>query len=267
MVAADPRRPIECPTNHLNHLTLSSRTPIASVYDLATLITDCCANVFDQYHIPDEFQFLDFFERFIGAVVDGEAQFLQEFTEGLDRLNRSPDADSVELLSISRETKLLVEIKDIRDELSILKMVLKDQETTMTQMWGIIEDAKIKPGKEQDPHASYKRNRILEIHLFRIKKMEELANKAYDEIKHLLDLKQKQANISEALSARKQAENIAEQSRIAAGHAKDGARQAELGVEQSALLVEQAALAGKQAEETARQGKTLLVFTIITIVF
>jgi hypothetical protein len=38
-------------------------------------------------------------------------------------------------------------------------------------------------------------------------------------------------------------------------------------VEQSALLVEQAALAGKQAEETARQGKTLLVFTIITIVF
>jgi hypothetical protein len=69
MVAADPRRPIECPTNHLNHLTLSSKTPIASVYDLATLITDCCANVFDQYHIPDEFQFLDFFERFIGAVV------------------------------------------------------------------------------------------------------------------------------------------------------------------------------------------------------
>ncbi|KAH8796734.1 hypothetical protein BGZ57DRAFT_19260 [Hyaloscypha finlandica] len=30
-----------------NHLTLSSRTPIASVYDLATLITDCCANVLD----------------------------------------------------------------------------------------------------------------------------------------------------------------------------------------------------------------------------
>ena len=87
------------------------------------------------------------------------------------------------------------------------------------------------------------------------------------QIKYLLDLKQKQANISEALSARKQAENIADQSRIAAGHAKDGARQAELGVEQSALLVEQAALAGKQAEETARQGKTLLVFTIITIVF
>jgi hypothetical protein len=61
-------------------------------------------------------------------------------------------------------------------------MVLEDQETTMTQMWGIIEDAKIKLGKEQDPHASYKRNRILEIHLFRIKKMEELANKAYDEV-------------------------------------------------------------------------------------
>jgi hypothetical protein len=85
-------------------------------------------------------------------------------------------------MSMSRETKLLVEIKDIRDELSILKIVLKVQETIMSQMWGIVEEAKIKLGKEQDPHASYKCNRILEIHLFRIKKMEGLANKAYDEV-------------------------------------------------------------------------------------
>jgi hypothetical protein len=59
----------------LNHLTLSSRAPITSVYDLATLITDCCANVFDQYHIPDEFQFLDFFEHSIGAVVRPVSSF------------------------------------------------------------------------------------------------------------------------------------------------------------------------------------------------
>jgi hypothetical protein len=61
-------------------------------------------------------------------------------------------------------------------------MVLKDQETTMTQMGGIIKDAKIKLGQEQNPHAPYKRNRTLETHLFRIRKMEELANKAYDEV-------------------------------------------------------------------------------------
>jgi len=75
----------------------------------------------------------------------------------------------------------------------------------------------------------------------------------YKQLNHLLDLKQKQANVSEALSARKQAENTSRQAELAAGHAERGAEQAEL--------------AHKQAEETARQGKTVLVFTVITIIF
>jgi len=97
-------------------------------------------------------------------------------------LNRSPDAESDKLLGIARETKLLVEVKDIRNELSISKIVLKDQETTLKEMGTITEEAKTKLSIEQASQLSQKRNQILESHLFRIEKVEELANKAYEEV-------------------------------------------------------------------------------------
>jgi hypothetical protein len=53
----------------LKHLQGSARAPITSVYGLAKLITSSCADVFDPYKIPPDFQFFDFFERSIGAVV------------------------------------------------------------------------------------------------------------------------------------------------------------------------------------------------------
>jgi hypothetical protein len=66
-------------------------------------------------------------------------------------------------------------------------------------------------------------------------------------------LKQKEANVSEALSARKQTENTSRQAEIAAQHAAQGAKHAEQ--------------ATVQATETARQGKTVLLFTVVTIIF
>lgn len=66
-------------------------------------------------------------------------------------------------------------------------------------------------------------------------------------------MKQKQANVSEALSARKQAEITTQQAEKAAEYAEKG--------------VDEATLARTQAEETARQGRTVLLFTVITIIF
>lgn len=53
----------------LKHLQQPLRAPITSTYDLAGLIMDTCASVFDPFQIADEFQFLDFFERSINVVV------------------------------------------------------------------------------------------------------------------------------------------------------------------------------------------------------
>jgi hypothetical protein len=56
----------------LKHLQTSARVPVTTAYDLAGLIAQSCANVFDQHQVPDEFQFFDFFERSIGMVVSIE---------------------------------------------------------------------------------------------------------------------------------------------------------------------------------------------------
>lgn len=59
------------------------------------------------------------------------------------------------------------------------------------------------------------------------------------QLRHLIDLKQKQANFSEAISARELARQTAENTELQI----------------------------KQAQETTRQGKTLMVFTVVTIIF
>jgi hypothetical protein len=66
-------------------------------------------------------------------------------------------------------------------------------------------------------------------------------------------LKQKQANFSEAMSARKQAEETTEQTRLAADHSQVMAHQLQIMI--------------KQAEETRRQSQALMVFTVVTITF
>ena len=70
---------------------------------------------------------------------------------------------------------------------------------------------------------------------------------------HLLDLKQKQANVVEALSASKQAEA-----------SKDQLIQAN---EQTREQVNLAKLVKKDSEVAARQGRTVMLFTVVTIIF
>lgn len=53
----------------LRHLKEISRDPMESIYDLAGLIATFCASAFDENQIPDDLQFLDFFEHSIGSVV------------------------------------------------------------------------------------------------------------------------------------------------------------------------------------------------------
>ena len=74
-----------------------------------------------------------------------------------------------------------------------------------------------------------------------------------EQLYHLLDLKQKQANFSEAMDARKQATDTAKQTKLAAKNSK--------------VTADQLQIMTKQADETGRQGQTLMVFTVVTILF
>ena len=170
-----------------------------------------------------------------------ESRCFQSFSRNLIASGNGSgnSSSSINIFDITRETALLVEIKDIRDELSLLQKVLNDQSSVMKQFDQVaskVRGVKITSDKT-----------VLDSHLYRISKMDQLAQKTYEavgismhfselclplQLNHLLDLKQKQANASEARSARKQAEDTA-----------------------------------VQAEQTTKQGKTVLVFTVVTIIF
>ncbi|KAF7502109.1 hypothetical protein GJ744_007110 [Endocarpon pusillum] len=241
------RDPLNVHQMILKHLQGSARAPITSVYDLANLVTDTCVNVFDQYEVPDEFQFFDFFEHSVGVVVDEEAKCFQQFARDL-RETRDGNYDNLaSLFSITRETELLVEIKDIQDELSILQMVLKDQLAILQEFILLTVRAKaVEWADKKNENEMSKRNAVVQSHLDRVEKMDKLAEKTYQALNQLLDLKQKQANVS-------QAESTAEQAKAANVLSAESVKQAEA--------------ANKQAKETARQGKTVLVFTVVTIIF
>jgi hypothetical protein len=143
------------------------------------------------------------------------------------------------VFDITQETERLVEVEEITDELHALKSVLTHQKTTIEQMNKITKvDNGLWPIE----------TRVLDSHLDRIAQMEESAKKASESVSvintrllinsngfklyHLIDLKQKQGNFSEAFSARKQTESTA-----------------------------------KQAEESAKIGKIVMVLTVVTIIF
>ena len=231
-----------------------TRPPIQSVYDLAMLITSRCSGMFDRHRLDvQDYQFLDMFESSIGLVTNEESQLFERFNEaskksaewlrghrrdprlqpssgdGHDGGSGFPDA----LLDIGTETRLLAEIKDIRDELSIIAAILNNQMLILDQFESQIVD-------ELNPEGSRKaaatiiweiqkrsrdQKRLFETHRKDIERMDRQAEIIYNSLRDLLDLKQKHSNALEARFAR-----------------------------------DHAAIA-------ARQGQTIMMFTVVTIIF
>jgi hypothetical protein len=171
--------------------------------------------------------------------------------------------------SIERETNCLHLIRDIRDELNMIKFVLHSQREVFESILSVAKKQKridleaelhksIAKGPYNQPGFNNAWSNVSDdltddrtIHTI-TQRLEHLDNDAQrvetsvtpfsvyfgefpaDDFKlnHLLDLKQKQANIDEASSASKQAQE-----------------------------------ATRQAQETANQGKAILVFTVVTVIF
>jgi len=92
------------------------------------------------------------------------------------------DTEKDPRFDITQETNHLVEIKDIRDELSILQMVLNDQAWAMADLSQIC--VHVKAGKptaalELAEKETIIQHRVLENHLWRIRRMIQLAEQTY----------------------------------------------------------------------------------------
>ncbi|KAI1488553.1 hypothetical protein F5X96DRAFT_680423 [Biscogniauxia mediterranea] len=111
--------------------------------ELASVITNHFANIFDHYDIPSDYQFFDIFERSIRRVW----------------------RRSKKQLSIEVEAGLLVEIEDIHDELIILEC-------------GVLDPPDYDPNHNfYGEYLSLKGNRLLGTHLQRIETMENMTRK------------------------------------------------------------------------------------------
>ncbi|KAI7235777.1 hypothetical protein KC330_g4076 [Hortaea werneckii] len=143
--------------------------------------------------------------------------------------NKHPGAMQT-LLDIAAEIELLSDVKDIRDELDMLRLVFEQQTQVIPGVHEAVETI-LGHEKESEGKKSKVLNRLgyheraIDRSVKEIERMDKQAERIYVSIRDLLDLKQKHANAVEASYAR------------------------------------------IQASETARQGQILMVFTIVTVIF
>jgi Mg2+ and Co2+ transporter CorA len=247
----------------IEDINSKTRDPVTSVHELSMIITARCSGVFDRHKLGNEdYQFLDMFEASIGSATDRETILFKEFNTAsaqasewlhyhrrhnrFSTLQAGEDAarktqekkfkfdDSThgtlfvdKLLDIGQETDLLAETKDIRDELNMIKKVLEDQAHVLPDLESSICEIYAESQTSQKEVKKRFRDQLktIDMHIKDIDRMDKQAERIYNSITDMLDLKQKHANAFEARFAR------------------------------------------DQATGTARQSQTIMVFTIVTIIF
>lgn len=257
------RDPLNVLDSIIEDINDTTREPVQSVYDLAMVITGRCCGVFDRHRGGDEdYQFLDMFESSIGNATDNDSRLFDDFNNASRhasawlqhhrRINRPSrimpstsytadkpfEADNPEdftrgpefidkLLDIGQETNLLAETKDIRDELNMIRKVLEDQQHVLPT----IETA------------------ICEIYA------------------------------EEQITQKEVKKTFANQEKTVSTHIKDIDRMDKqaskiyisvtdmLDLKQKHANAFEARFARDQATATARQSQTVMVFTIVTIIF
>ncbi|KAL4917882.1 hypothetical protein BDW62DRAFT_182999 [Aspergillus aurantiobrunneus] len=251
----------------IEDINSKTREPVRSIYDLAIIITNRCSGVFDRHRMgDDEYQFLDMFESSIGIATDRESMLFNQFNRAsaqasdwlknhrkLSRFARRKEKDVAKnlnkeerkkknhgsdefddeplfvdnLLDIGQETDLLAEAKDIRDELNMIRMVLQHQQHVLFDFQEAVCEIYLSHGYSQRD-----------------------IKKRFGEQQRTIDMHLKDIDRMD-----KQAERIYSSITDL------------LDLKQKHANAFEARFARDQAAGTTRQGKILMVFTIVTIVF
>ncbi|KAJ5819343.1 hypothetical protein N7474_004934 [Penicillium riverlandense] len=251
----------------IEDINSKTREPVKLIYDLAIIITNRCSGVFDRHRLgDDEYQFLDMFESSIGIATDKETVLFNRFNrasaqasgwlknhrklnkplrnsarslsghpadedDAADNYDSENDEDQPlfvdRLLDIGQETDLLAETKDIRDELNMIRTVLEHQKHVLADFQEVICEIYYAQHRSQ----------------YEVKKRFKDQQRTID--MHLKDIDRMD----------KQAERIY--------HSITDL----LDLKQKHANAFEARFARDQAAGTTRQSKTIMVFTIVTIIF
>ncbi|KAI0459738.1 hypothetical protein F5B21DRAFT_254741 [Xylaria acuta] len=202
----------------------------SSSYKMAQFITEFCINFFHHATCKVgqvEESIPEIYKNAINKTSRDEALLLDKFTRKVDSVMSSLKAAGSQsaadleaqarqqvksnFVSIRRASELLKQIKDIRDEINMLKSVLTQQKS----VWNELHDRQAGEHNLRGP--AYAINNIDE--------MDAQAARVQDAVLSVLGLEQNEASIQEAMTSR------------------------------------------EQAQESIRQGRTLMAFTVVTIFF
>ncbi|KUI59980.1 hypothetical protein VP1G_07196 [Cytospora mali] len=235
-----------------NRLKSLRHDHIKSVFDLALIILDECSNTFfDRTKTADrQPEVLGIFSQAIGNINNKQTisfHHLWEWTEKLGSLTsrRNVAATISELVAplvnISPEGRLQREIKDIMDELDIMIYINEQQKAVMKKF---VKNAKGLLNHKLNPSklsTGTKEQRKTELKWFS-KMAEELLDDVDDRINELSGLRRSAETTSKSLDDL-------------------------LALKQQQASVVQAWQSVEQAEEAIKQGRSIMIFTVITIVF
>ncbi|KAG7005734.1 DNA damage response [Physcia stellaris] len=251
-----------------------SRPPITSPLDLADIITTFCTNIFDRSSTMTQLRLHDLFECSIGAVAHREMRLFTTFSEACatnphphGRASESETAQNMmrkmkSISNIDNEIESLKEIKDIRDEIRMIIKILKDQAMSLAEMDHLLENLDevtqsrrvsslrlLEPVKD-----SYRSHRVTR-HSFSAamesaRGMVEPVENISQEGRSKLDI-----NIWEFEKMLRDADAVED----ALNHLLD--------LKQKQANAMEATYARLAAVATGKQGKTILFFTFVTILF
>jgi ankyrin repeat protein len=253
----------------LENLNPRSGKPVYNVHELAVRIVGQCLAACDRSaERHGKLNYLDMFNSSVGSAMDKEVDTFKKFKIESDRAAQSlnllhghiPEIDikpmsnvrnssqaivtddteeDEHFLNIREETFLLLEVKDIRDELGILSQVLDDQTTALQAMYDmVVPNASI--GDQQRVQSPADDNLLtLQQQKAEVDSMTSQVQSIYESIVDSLEHKQRHAS--------------AIQARYAAIEARYTRHLANSTAEQAA--------------SSAKAGRILMIFTTVTVIF
>ncbi|KAK4697238.1 hypothetical protein P7C71_g809, partial [Lecanoromycetidae sp. Uapishka_2] len=194
-------------------------------FDFAALAVYHAVKAMLDRAIDRDLQVFGVFEEYISILTERQTSSFKQF-RNMHGLEGAEDTSDEHHIDNRRDLDALLELRDIEDELNTIRKLIREQQSCVTNMLDRYKEFRSQPEKEslgiRGVELLFEIDQFLSENDDRIQVMKDNAHAAQQGFKDLLDMKQKQASIVEALLARKQTrlthtqtEAAVEQSRVA----------------------------------------------------
>lgn len=249
----------------LHYLRTEKRRPlIREPQDLVDIIISYCAGVFNRPRSALGLGLHDYFETSVGRAADSETRLFRRFEEAsaMDpTVLMKTDKGKMQLerlFNIVPEVKLLDKTKDNVDELRMILRILNDQALVMTDMAFILQKDS-QPRGGQLTQSPQKLDAEISPHNITTTFTEGAAEGPTRSETISMASRNRHPIIDANIRDFDRMLSHANASYDALNHLLD--------LKQKHATVTEARFAGNRADETARQGNTIMFFTIVTIIF